>query len=67
MINQLFDVINRNRSAAKISKVMSSNVHRIYKTLPKALRTQASTALTSNYGLVGLLQYAWKARFDLVW
>ena len=32
MINQLFDVINRNRSAAKISKDMSSNVHRrIYK------------------------------------
>ena len=31
MINQLSDVINRNHSAAKISKVMSSNVHRIYK------------------------------------
>ena len=28
------------------------------KTLPKALRTQALTALTSNYGLVGLVQYA---------
>ena len=29
------------------------------KTLPKALRTQALTALTSNFGLVGLVQYAW--------
>ena len=28
-------------------------------TLPKALRTQALTALTSIFGLVGLLQYAW--------
>ena len=37
------------------------------KTLPKALRTQALTALTSNCGLVGLVQYAWKAMFDLFW
>ena len=29
------------------------------KTLPKALRTQALTALTSNFGLVGLVQHAW--------
>ena len=29
------------------------------KTLPKALRTQELTALTSNFGLVGLVQYAW--------
>ena len=29
------------------------------KTLPKALRTQVLTALTSNFGLVGLVQYAW--------
>ena len=28
-------------------------------TLPKALRTQALTALTSHFGLVGLVQYAW--------
>ena len=28
------------------------------KTLPKALRTQALTALTRNFGLVGLVQYA---------
>ena len=28
-------------------------------TLPKALRTQALTALTSNLGLVGLVQNAW--------
>ena len=25
----------------------------------KALRTQALTVLTSNFGLVGLVQYAW--------
>ena len=35
--------------------------------LPKALQTQAFTALTSNFGLLGLVQYAWKAKFDLVW
>ena len=29
------------------------------KTLPKALRTQALTALTSNFVLVGLVHYAW--------
>ena len=29
------------------------------KTLPKALRTQELTALTSNFGLEGLIQYAW--------
>ena len=32
-----------------------------YKTLPKALRTQASTALTSNIGLV-----FWFGRFGVV-
>ena len=37
MIFQLFDVINRNHSAAKISKVMSSNVHRIYKKTGKTI------------------------------
>ena len=30
-----------------------------FKTLPKALRTQALAALTSDFGLVGLVQYAW--------
>ena len=39
----------------------------VEETLPKALRTQALTALTSNFGLVGLVQYAWKAMFDLFW
>ena len=29
------------------------------KTLPKTQRTQALTALTSNFGLEGLVQYAW--------
>ena len=28
-------------------------------TLPKSLRTQVLTALASNFGLVGLVQYAW--------
>ena len=36
------------------------------KTLPKALRTQALTALTSNFGLVGLVRWVWIGRFDLV-
>ena len=44
-----------------------TNVNNIKKTLPKALRTPALTALTNNFGLVGLVQYAWKAKFDLVW
>ena len=35
------------------------NGQNMKKTLPKALRTQALTALTSNFGLVGLVQYAW--------
>ena len=39
----------------------------IYETSPKALRTQALTALTSNFGLVGLVQKAWQAIFDLFW
>ena len=38
----------------KLSTKGSSN-----KTLPKALRTQALTALTSNFGLIGLVQYVW--------
>ena len=36
------------------------------KTLPKALRTQALTALTSNFGLVGLVRKVWLGRFGLV-
>ena len=32
------------------------------KTLPKALRTQALTALTSNFGLEVLVRYAWQAK-----
>ena len=28
-------------------------------TLPKALRIQVSTALTSNFGMIDLVQYAW--------
>ena len=36
------------------------------KTLPKALRTQALTALTSNFGMVGLVRWVWLGRFGLV-
>ena len=36
------------------------------KTLPKALRTLALTALTSNFGLVGLVRWVWLGRFGLV-
>ena len=38
----------------------------IFKTLPKALRTQALTALTKNFGLVGLVRWVWLGRFGLV-
>ena len=38
----------------------------ISKTLPKALRTQPLTALTSNFGLVGLVRWVWLGRFGLV-
>ena len=31
----------------------------INETLPKAPQTQALTALTSNFGLVGWAQFAW--------
>ena len=36
------------------------------KTLPKALRTQALTALTSKFGLVGLVWYGWFCGFGMV-
>ena len=35
------------------------------KLLPKALWTKSLTALNSNFGLVGLVQYAWYA--SLIW
>ena len=40
-----------------------------HKTLPKALRTQASTALTSNFGLVWFVCFSklWLVKFGLVW
>ena len=34
-----------------------------FETLPKALRTQALTALTSNFGLVGLVRWVWLGWF----
>ena len=46
---------------------LRQSVNKVFQTLPKALRTQVLTALTSNIGLVGLVQYAWYAKFDLVW
>ena len=36
------------------------------KTLPQALRTQALTALTSNFSLVGLVWCVWFGAFGLV-
>ena len=38
----------------------------IDETLPKALRTQALTALTKNFGFVGLVRWVWLGRFGLV-
>ena len=42
------------------------------KTLPKALRTQGLTALTSNFGLVGSVRFGlvwmvWLGGFGLIW
>ena len=36
-----------------------ASARKLKKTLPKALRTQALTALTCYFGLVGLVQCAW--------
>ena len=36
-----------------------------YQALPKALRTQALTALISNFGLVGLVRWVWLGGFSL--
>ena len=41
------------------SPLHSHSLQTLFKTLPKALRTQVLTALTSNFGLVGLVQFAW--------
>ena len=43
----------------QISICLGNSLNSVIKTLPKALRTQALTALTSNFGSVGLVQYAW--------
>ena len=45
------------RSFSIVFNFNSMWVH--FETLPKALRTKVLTALTSNFGLVGLVQYAW--------
>ena len=44
----------RDRNGCQLKEALSRG-----KTLAKALRTQALTALTSNFVLVGLVQYAW--------
>ena len=45
-----------------------SDYHRfVNKTLPKALRTQALTALTSKFGLVGLVWFGRLGLVGLVW
>ena len=46
---------------------MPNDRHRLIKTLPKALRTQALTALTSNLGLVGLVWFGRLGLVGLVW
>ena len=48
------------RTKKKINHLFVIELNVCYaKTLPKALQTKALTALTSNFGLVGLVQYAW--------
>ena len=47
MINQLSNPINRNRSAAKISKVMSSSQHTLLVTLDSICQTVAQNAFSS--------------------
>ena len=42
------------------------NVRHQQKTLPKALRTQALTALTSNFGVVDLVWKIWFGKLGLV-
>ena len=41
------------------TKSCDDDLQGVLKKLPKALRTQVLTALTSSFGLVGLVQYAW--------
>ena len=59
------------RTMMMVVMVMKMIMNNWYiKILPKALRTQALTASTSNFGWVGLVQYAWQnwfGRFGLVW
>ena len=52
--------LSSKKSSIKQAGQDITNVHResYFETLPKALRTQALTALTSNFGLEGLVQYA---------
>ena len=63
--NITFSYINRRKHTSR--KSAKKGIHQgegrlKRKTLPKALRTQALTALTSNFGLVGLV---WLGRFGL--
>ena len=50
---------NERKIEKKARQAMVEQNLRNDKTLPKTLRTQALTALTSNFGLEGLVQYAW--------
>ena len=54
------------KAATKWQKQLLLPSHWLSKTLPKALRTQALTALTSNFGSVGLVRWVWLGRFGLV-
>ena len=60
--NTLITADNKYIQNISSSQIFSSglrNQHLLSETLPKALQTQALTALASNFGLVGLVQYAW--------
>ena len=50
---------NSARHLESIKKVKELSTKERIETLPKALRTQVLTALTSIFGLVGLVQYDW--------
>ena len=57
-----------NASVLIVTFVLSLLYFRCYvTTLPKALRTQALTALTSNFGLVGMLYFSRLVRLCLIW
>ena len=51
---------------AKSTEFSDDRSYLLVQILPKALRTQVLTALTSNFGLEGLVWQVWFGRFGLV-